>query len=69
MVLHMCVGGSVILCELSPLQKAIYQAFLEQEDFELIATSQLICSCGSGEKQGYCCRVVGVAALHVQLLF
>lgn len=62
-----CVGGCVILCELSPLQKTIYQSFLEQEDFELIATSQLICSCGSGEKQGYCCRVVSGIEMHVPL--
>ena len=58
------VGGCVILCELSPLQKAVYQAFLEHEDFELIATSHLICTCGSGEKQGYCCRVVSGSALY-----
>ena len=51
-------GDCVFLCELSSLQKALYTILTEQEDFKLVAKSQDLCACNSGEQQGYCCQVV-----------
>ena len=51
-------GDRVFLCELSPLQKTLYTILTEQEDFKLVAKSQDLCACDSGEQQGYCCQVV-----------
>lgn len=46
----------VVFCPLTELQKEAYARLLESEEVEAISKSVEICECGSGLKQGWCCR-------------
>lgn len=46
----------VVFCPLTPLQKTAYGNLLESEEVNYILASTDICRCGSGKKQGWCCR-------------
>lgn len=46
----------VVFCPLTDLQKEAYQKLLETEEVEAILQSVEVCGCGSGLKQGWCCR-------------
>lgn len=46
----------VVFCPLTTLQKSAYQNLLESEDVSIILDTTEICRCGSGKKQGWCCK-------------
>ncbi|KAJ0296578.1 hypothetical protein COL5a_003007 [Colletotrichum fioriniae] len=46
----------VVFCPLTDQQQEAYKNFISRPDVELLRTLSDPCECGSGNKQGWCCR-------------